>query len=248
MGVIDGWWENCRMMHIHKKAATVSIIIVIIIDFGIPLQMATKPLWDEVVATDKKMLMTLDDIIKMSKTNGEKKKQRVSNKSRGSFNGNQDRSFKMRQYTDSRSTLRQGALAQKRSNFQGNRFPLAAETAREAGVSKFHNRPVNRKNSANWNQPRPGGPVRRQGNAFNGGNALKQQQRQTQHYQHPALPRKETMNNQKPKTLDSLFANMKEQRMKTFTRPNNTANARVGVAFNQLRQPWLRGRFGSYRN
>ncbi|XP_074264991.1 uncharacterized protein LOC141587407 isoform X2 [Silene latifolia] len=212
--------------------------------------MATKPLWDAVVVTDKKMLMTLDDIIKMSRTADDKKKQRVSNKSRGSFNGNQDRSFKLRQYTDSISTRRQGALAQKRSSYQGNRYPSSAETALKAADYKFQNRPVNRRNTANWNQTRPGGPQRRQGTAFNGGNASKQ--RQTQHYQQPPLLRpllrKGTINNQKPKTLDSLFADMKEQRMKAFTHPNNTGNARVGVAFNQQRLPWLRGGFGSYRN
>ncbi|KAK9668408.1 hypothetical protein RND81_13G058400 [Saponaria officinalis] len=220
--------------------------------------MALKPLSEEAIAlTEKKMDMSLDDIIKMSKTDAGKKKQREPIKSRGNYNRNHDRSFKVRQFVDSRSTLRQGAFAQKRSSFQGNFFPLAAEAARKAANATFHNRPFNHRNAGNWNKTRPGGPPRRQGNASNGSNALTQQQRQKQHqrqnqqqqqqHQEP-LPREEMIHNQKPKTLDSLFANMKEQRMRAFNRPNNGSNARVGFAFNQPRQPWLRGRFGTYRN
>ncbi|KAL9242932.1 hypothetical protein vseg_016888 [Gypsophila vaccaria] len=227
--------------------------------------MATKPLSEEAIAlTEKKMDMSLDDIIKMSKTDAGKKKQRVSIKSRGSYNnGNHDRSLKVRQYMDSRSTLRQGALAQKRSSFQGNRFPLAAEAARKAANATFHNRPFNHRNAGNWNRARPGGPSRRQGNASNGGNPLAQQQqrqkqgehqyqnqeqqrRQMQRQHQDPMPRGEMMHNQKPKTLDSLFANMKEQRMKAFNRPKYGGNRRAGAAFNQPRQPWLRGRFGSW--
>jgi len=62
----------------------------------------------------------------------------------------------------------------------------------------------------------------------------------------------EVMHKQIPKTLDSLFANMKEQRMRAFPHSNNGNGSggvrRHGGGGNQPRQPWLRGRFGNYRN
>ncbi|XP_021754359.1 uncharacterized protein LOC110719689 isoform X2 [Chenopodium quinoa] len=204
--------------------------------------MATKPLTTEAIAlTEKKMDMSLDDIIKMSKTNvGKPKKQRVSNKTRTPTNEKQARALKMRQYMDSRSTLRQGVLAQKRSNFQGNSFPLASDAARKAVAAPFRNGGFNRSKAINWNRPRAAGPMRRQGNASMGSNVHKQRQQQQ------PSQRGEMMPNQKPKTLDSLFANMKEQRLRTFAHTNSGGAVRGG--FNQPRQPWLRGRFGNYRN
>ncbi|XP_010676288.2 uncharacterized protein LOC104892146 isoform X2 [Beta vulgaris subsp. vulgaris] len=209
--------------------------------------MATKPLTTEAIAlTEKKMDMSLDDIIKMSsKTNvGKLKKPRASNKNSKTTNGQQDRSLKIRQYMNSRSTMRQGVLAQKRSNFQG-KFPLASDAAaRKAVVAPIRNGGFNRNRDVNWNRPRAAGQMRRQGNASIGGNALKpqhQQQRQQQPFQ-----RGEMMSNQKPKTLDSRFANMKEQRMRAVTNTNN--GGAVRGAINQPRQPWLRGRFGNYRS
>ncbi|KAJ8451130.1 hypothetical protein Cgig2_026939 [Carnegiea gigantea] len=213
----------------------------------LPFQMATKPLTSEAIAlTEKKMDMTLDDIIKMSKTNSSKsnKKQRPSNKNQRPFNGNRDKSLKIRQYMDSRSAVRQGVLAQRRTNFQGNSFPSAFEAARQAAMTQFRNRAANRNTAANWNKQRPGGSSRRQGNPSNGGNFLKRQP-----VQQPSLST-EVMPKQKPKTLDSLFANMREQRMRAFPHSNNGNGCvrRNGGGANQPRQPWLRGRFGNLRN
>ncbi|KAK9103888.1 hypothetical protein Sjap_021142 [Stephania japonica] len=106
--------------------------------------MDAKPLTaeEEAIArrNDKKIDMTLDDIIKMSKKNVSKgKSQRVSNKSQF-FNGGaagaaKGNSGKMQRFMDSRSSVRQGYLAKRRSNFQDNQFPLAAEAARKAVTS-----------------------------------------------------------------------------------------------------------------
>lgn len=124
--------------------------------------MGTKPLTSEAIAlAEKKMDMTLDDIIKMSKSKANAanpKKHSVSvlvqNKSQRFFSGNQDKTQKMRQYMNSRSTLRQGVLAQKRSSFQGNSFPLASEAARKAAVSSFRGRSFSHNRAAKWNKPR----------------------------------------------------------------------------------------------
>ncbi|OVA14692.1 hypothetical protein BVC80_1819g4 [Macleaya cordata] len=126
---------------------------------------ATKPLTSEAIAlTEKKMDMTLDEIIKMSKKPTTKvKKQRVPNKGQKFFNagagaaarGNpaSGNSLKVRQFMDSRSSVRQGALAQRRSNFQGNHFSLATEVARKAAAAPTRNRPFNRSRPVNWNKP-----------------------------------------------------------------------------------------------
>lgn len=119
--------------------------------------MAAKTLTSETIAlTEKKMDMTLDDIIKMSKTNTTKtKKQRVSNRSQ-KFSNNiaQDKSAKIRRFMDTRSSMRQGALAQRRSNFQGDQFPLATEAARRAAVAPIRNRPFSRSRAVNVNKQR----------------------------------------------------------------------------------------------
>uniref|UniRef100_A0A5B6ZYI8 Uncharacterized protein n=1 Tax=Davidia involucrata TaxID=16924 RepID=A0A5B6ZYI8_DAVIN len=117
--------------------------------------MAAKPLTTETIAlTEKKMDMTLDDIIKMSKSTTTKaKKQRVSNRSKKFLNNAaQEKSAKVRQFMDSRSSLRQAALAQRRSNFQGNQFPLATEAARKAVVAPIRNRAFNRSRAVNVNK------------------------------------------------------------------------------------------------
>ncbi|KAI3691859.1 hypothetical protein L6452_31661 [Arctium lappa] len=112
-------------------------------------QMAAKPLTTAAIAmTEKKMDMALDDIIKMSKTGtgtNKAKKQRIPNKNQ-KFSNNvaQDKPMKLKRYMDSRSSLRQGVLAQRRSSFQGNQFPLAAEAARKAAVAPIRNRNFNR--------------------------------------------------------------------------------------------------------
>ncbi|GAB4857561.1 hypothetical protein Ancab_015469 [Ancistrocladus abbreviatus] len=206
--------------------------------------MAAKPLTTEAIAlTEKKMDMTLDDIIKMSKNHAVKnKKQRASNKSRKFFGGAQDKSLKVRQYMDSRSSVRQGVLAQRRSNFQNNRFPLASEAARRAAAGPLRNRAFYHGRAANWYKPRAGAPLRQQGSATTSA-AMKPRQYQQQKDQQQQQQQPQTT---KPKTLDSLFANMKEQRMRALARPN-FAGRRAGVG-DQRRQQWGRGRFGNLSN
>ncbi|KAL4295394.1 hypothetical protein GQ457_12G000690 [Hibiscus cannabinus] len=209
--------------------------------------MAAKPLTSEAIAlTEKKMDMTLDDIIKMSKNpsnKGNKQQQqqrRISNKSqRPMNNAAKDKAFKVQQYMNSRASLRQGVLAQRRSNFQGDRFPFAAEAARRAAVAPFRNRTFNSRRLANVSKPRIGAPpVQRR--AANVGFAAKPlQQRRQQRLQQQEQQGK-IVTKQKPKTLDSLFANMKEERMRVSSHQNNNVQPRGGGGGRQ-RMPWGRG-------
>lgn len=121
--------------------------------------MAAKPLTTAAIAmTEKKMDMALDDIIKMSKAGtgaNKAKKQRIPNKNQ-KFSNNvaQDKPMKFKRFMDSRSSLRQGVLAQRRSSFQGNQFPLAAEAARKAAVAPIRNRNFNRNQAMTSYRPR----------------------------------------------------------------------------------------------
>lgn len=119
--------------------------------------MAAKPLTTEAIAiTEKKMDMALDDIIKMSKNTGNKgrKQRRLPNKmQKFPNNATQDRPRKLQRFMDSRSSLRQGALANRRSNFQGNQFALATEVARKAAVAPIRPRAFTRR-APNWNKTR----------------------------------------------------------------------------------------------
>ncbi|KAJ9706190.1 hypothetical protein PVL29_001644 [Vitis rotundifolia] len=215
--------------------------------------MAAKPLTSEAIAlTEKKMDMTLDDIIKMSKSTTVKdKKPRTPNKSQKFLSGiAQDKSAKMRRFMDSRSSLRQGVLAQRRSNFQANQFPLANEVARKAAAVPIRNRAFNRNRMPNWNRPRVGALHR---NVANGGFTVKyqqqqhkqqqqhqhQQQQQQQQHQHQQV---KPVPKQRPQTLDSLFADMKEQRMRVSSRQNNAGRQN---GFGVQRLPRGRGRFGN---
>ncbi|XP_042420439.1 uncharacterized protein LOC122008678 [Zingiber officinale] len=98
--------------------------------------MATKALTKEAIAmTKKKMNMSLDDIIKMSKKNSAKGKRppRPPIKHQGFQNRNPSHGNTMLQgFMDSRSSIRQGVLAKRRSNFHGNQFPVNTEVARKA--------------------------------------------------------------------------------------------------------------------
>ncbi|KHG27849.1 hypothetical protein F383_06628 [Gossypium arboreum] len=219
--------------------------------------MAAKPLTSEAIAlAEKKMDMTLDDIIKMSKTssNKTKKQRRVLNKGPKPFsNAAKAKALKVRQYMDSRSSVRQGVLAQRRSNIPGNQFPLAAEAARRAAVAPVRIKNVNGVRVANLNKPRLSGadrgigflpygmdieawssktvvpPVQRR--AKNGGFAAKPRQHQPQRQQEGNVVTK-----QRPHTLDSLFANMKKERMNGPAQRNGSSRQRM---------PWRRGRFGN---
>ncbi|XP_047342395.1 uncharacterized protein LOC124945914 isoform X2 [Impatiens glandulifera] len=180
--------------------------------------MSFKPLTSEAIAmTEKKMDMSLEDIIKMSKKGPPKaKNQRISNRNQKSSNQTaQDKSLKARHFIESRSSIRQGTLAQRRSNFQGNKFPLATETARKAAITSMpvrgrtYNRSRAVNNNNNTNKPRFGAlPVQK--NIGNGSFSVK--------------PKAEVnvLGKQKPQTLDSRFANMKEERMKALAEQNNS--------------------------
>ncbi|CAI0408708.1 unnamed protein product, partial [Linum tenue] len=120
--------------------------------------MATKPLTHEEIAnTEKKLDMPLDDIIKLSKTSTTKpnKQRRAPNKNQRLFNNSvQEKALKVQRYMASRPFVRQGALAQKRSNFQGNHFPIAKEFAQKAAVAPLRNRPFERNVMSNPNKAR----------------------------------------------------------------------------------------------
>ncbi|KAI4326824.1 hypothetical protein L6164_019354 [Bauhinia variegata] len=205
--------------------------------------MAAKPLTTEAIAqTEKKMDMALDDIIKMSKNTKARKQRGVPNKSQKFSNGfNQDKSSKVQRYTESRSSLRQGVLAKRRSNFQGNQFPVATEVAQKAAVAvavaPLRNRASNRNRIANWNRPRFGVPPSQRRGA-GGGFAAKPlpSPRQQQEEEVNTMPK------QKPQTLDSLFANMKEQRLRVLSRQTNVVQRNGG---GNRRPPWGRARFGN---
>ncbi|KAJ6946069.1 hypothetical protein NC651_000980 [Populus alba x Populus x berolinensis] len=136
--------------------------------------MATKPLSREEIAnTEKKLDMPLDDIIKMSKnTTKPKKQQRAPIKNQKTFNPAHEKALKVRRYMDMGPLVRQGALAQRRSNFHGNQFPLTSEAARKAAVAPFHSRSFGRNFIANSNNARAAGfAVKKR--AANGGFARK---------------------------------------------------------------------------
>ncbi|KAM7280346.1 hypothetical protein ACFE04_007480 [Oxalis oulophora] len=204
---------------------------------------AAKPLTKEAIAlTEKKMGMSLDDIIKMSKNpstksnNNQKKQQRHPNKGHKVFNNAAEhKGSKVKQYMDSRSSVRQGFLAQRRTNFQGNnQFPLATEAARNTAAGN-RNRGFNVRRGSNSDQARVGAPTFRRRPAVGASKDSQQQRGKT------AWPK------QKPKTLDSLFANMKEQRMRAFSQQNNYYVQHHHVQANggsKRGPPWVKARSG----
>ncbi|KAJ8483984.1 hypothetical protein OPV22_016469 [Ensete ventricosum] len=167
--------------------------------------METKPLTAEAIAlTEKKMDMTLDDIIKMSKKNTSKGRRplRMPIKSQGFQNGNRSQNnAKVQQFIDSRSSIRQGLLAQRRTNFHGNQFQMTTEIARKVSAMPIRNRPVNQ------SQPRAVTSVQRK--ASDGSLAGKKDKVATE---------------QKPETMDALFADMKKQRMRMITQQPKQSN------------------------
>ncbi|KAL6544158.1 hypothetical protein OROGR_010655 [Orobanche gracilis] len=223
--------------------------------------MTMKPLTSEAIAlTEKKMDMTLDDIIKMSQTHAMKpKKQRVSNKGQKFVNKvSQDNSLKVRRFVDTRSSIRQGALAQRRSNFQANQFPLATEAAKKATIAPIRGRAFNGIRPFNVNKRLnkatmsirllgPGKFYRR----FVG-YELRDKMGMRVHRVGASTFRKNVVNEgrftvkkpaqvanggpkHKPQTLDSLFATMKEERMRAISLQNNNGSRINGVV------PWARG-------
>ncbi|KAI4376115.1 hypothetical protein MLD38_013907 [Melastoma candidum] len=208
--------------------------------------MATKPMMKEAVAlTEKKMDMALDDIIKMSKTGGPKLKKRFPNKSQRNFyNVTQQKSTRFKQYMNSRSSVRQGALAQRRSNFQGSQFPLTNEAAKRAPALPFRNGFLIRERRGNLNRGRNGAAF---SNFRSSNETYSSKWEQQQQQELNAGPK------QKPHTLDVLFASLKEQRLNSVPRRSGISSrsgpsTRNGPSMHYGRDkqipPWSRGRFG----
>ncbi|URE34239.1 hypothetical protein MUK42_18323, partial [Musa troglodytarum] len=195
-------------------------------DNGLSAEMASKPLTTEAIAlTEKKMDMALDDIIKMSKKNPTKGKRppRPAIKSQGFQNGNTFQgTTKLQRFIDSRSSIRQGVLTNRRSTFHGYQFPVTTEVANKAAAMPVRNRRVNR------NVPRFTATLVQRKGANGSFNA-----------------KDKAIAKQKPQTLDALFANMKVQRLRLMTQKVNREN---GHQIAQRRNvPWQQPRRGGAR-
>lgn len=193
--------------------------------------MDSLPLTAESIAfTEKKMDMTLDDIIKMSKKKnpGGKKLPRHPIKKRPFQNGNSNQgNAKVQWFMESRSTIRHGVLAQRRSNLGGYQFPVTKQAAKKAAAVPVRNGAIR------WNKPSASTLVQRRpvDDIFQNGKA------------------KEVQNQGTPRTMDALFAQMKAQRMRTV--PQQQANPAPRCQFNQQRrvpQQQRRGRGSGGRN
>ncbi|KAL0711908.1 hypothetical protein Bca4012_018886 [Brassica carinata] len=210
--------------------------------------MATeKPITTETVAlTEKKMDMSLDAIIKMSKSNtnvNKGKKQRASNKKESFSGAAKNSTVKGQRYMDSRSNVRQGAFAKRRSSFHGNQFPVTTSVARNVAYgTPLRGRQYNAGRVTNKNQSRFITPPAQYGSAPIGFLAKQQQQREK-------IEQKQANGGgggqrRGPQTLDSRFANMKEERMRMrrFTeKGSNVGNNGVGLQYHQHQQrPWGR--------
>ncbi|XP_058095933.1 uncharacterized protein LOC131241216 isoform X2 [Magnolia sinica] len=219
------------------------------------------PMTAEAIArTEKKMNMTLDDIIKMSRKSSSKAimRPRASKISRGFLNGvaSQVKSSKILRFMDSRSSLRQDVLAQRRSNFKGNQFAVAKGVARRAAIAPIWNRTCTRNSGMHWNKPRLAGPPaqmkaaeggfvgRIYGKRCLGGVGLLELSDQwivLKKVADEAMHYKTADEAMHYKTLDSLFANMKEQRMRVISKSQYT---RQGTRRHQRGQLLLRSRGG----
>ncbi|XP_039125453.1 uncharacterized protein LOC120261579 isoform X2 [Dioscorea cayenensis subsp. rotundata] len=160
--------------------------------------MVTQAVSEAIALTEKKMDMSLDDIIKMSKKTTSKAKipPRASNKSQGFLNGRGPQgNFNLHRFMDSRSSIRQGVLAKRRTHFQGNQFPITTNVANRAAAYSTSNWMVN------WNKPSAAGTSFRRNDgekSFAGKDKM-------------LVPK------QKPQTLDARFASIKEQRIRAMT-------------------------------
>ncbi|CAA7037397.1 unnamed protein product [Microthlaspi erraticum] len=191
------------------------------------------PLLAEAIAiTEKKVAMALDDIIKQSKRNSSRNKGKRSRRQKNknqNFNGAaNNNTSKVRHYVNSLSAVKQGAVAKRRSNFQGNQYPVTANIAHKAATAP---------------------PLSVRGRAFNAGRMTSANQSRllappAQNISvHARFTTKRHEVDQKvenggggkrKKTLDSRFASIKQQR-----KSNNNNNYGVGVHFPRL-PPWAR--------
>ncbi|ONM04908.1 hypothetical protein ZEAMMB73_Zm00001d032350 [Zea mays] len=236
--------------------------------------MESPPLTAEAIAyTEKKMDMALEDIIKMSKKKnpGGKKPPRQPIKKHPFQNGNSNKgNGKVQSFMESRSTIRQGVLAQRRSNLGGNQFPATKQAAKKAAVMPMH------KGAIRWNKP---SHVFISINCYGqgrympefelvlttgslavfsvyllndecsvnlGASTLVQRRPVGGAFQNAKV--KES-NQAAPRTMDALFAQMKAQRLRTV--PQQQANSSPWSHFNQHRrvqQQQRRGRGYGGRN
>ncbi|KAF3342053.1 hypothetical protein FCM35_KLT00691 [Carex littledalei] len=178
--------------------------------------MATKPPTVATIAlTEKKMDMTLDEIISMSKKKNTARgrvPQRAPIKNKVFQNGGPPpKGFKARQFTDSRSAMRQGVLAQRRTNFNGKtNFPATSNIAKKAAAAPIRSRPVR------WNQPRVApAPVH---NVVMSNGPVKFE------------------NGKKPHTMDALFSSMQKQRRRT-NNPQMMSGPIINTNRQVLQQP-----------
>ncbi|KAL5730471.1 hypothetical protein ACHQM5_003285 [Ranunculus cassubicifolius] len=132
---------------------------------------------EAIVVIEKKMNMTLDDLIKNSKketknASTEKKTntRRFSNKTQKPFHNPSSasarvKSSKVQRFMDSGSSHRHAAFALRRSKFQENQFSVAIEAGKRVTYSApTYRKPVNGKRIDKWNKPRDGfPPVQRRG-------------------------------------------------------------------------------------
>ncbi|CAH9141375.1 unnamed protein product [Cuscuta epithymum] len=200
--------------------------------------MTVKPLTTDAIAlTEKKMDMSLDDIIKMSKNDSLKHrngKQGVSNSSQKFYNNvAADKSAKFKRFTETRSSLRQENLAQRRTSFHDNHFPLTAQAARKAAVAPIHNRGFSRSRAVSMNVQRVAAPLAHRNFSSKDDVFVKQK--------YPQDKVKPVTRQKKLQTLDSMFASMKEQRMKKLSKNWVNAPRRNGGRQTILPPPWARG-------
>eukprot|EP00252_Welwitschia_mirabilis_P000649 TRINITY_DN1062_c0_g1_i4.p1 TRINITY_DN1062_c0_g1~~TRINITY_DN1062_c0_g1_i4.p1 ORF type:complete len:194 (+),score=28.04 TRINITY_DN1062_c0_g1_i4:383-964(+) len=166
---------------------------------------------DTIALTEKKMDMTLDDIIKMSQKNGKRERKQPQKKkcpwAFPSKKGAGDAGAKsqlQRSVAARSSALRQGKLAESRGRSGFRQFTTATEASKIAARTPIRTRP------SRWMK-------RREGNMATQANC-----RLTVVTSGKAgAPLK-----QRPQTLDSLFANIREQRlMRTQGRMGGRATA-----------------------
>lgn len=187
---------------------------------------------DTIALTEKKMDMTLDDIIKMSKKTSQKtRKQQTSNKSQRAIANkygatNTVSKVRVQQSVAARSSaLRQGKLAELRSRNGTNQLAAVKEAARRAAVTPIRTTP------AQWKKRRNGPLITQGSRPFSVVSSTKVN-----------APVK-----QRPQTLDSLFANMKEQRMRA--QQAQTGGRQTNFATQQRNfGGWQRNFFGYQRN
>ncbi|XP_047074653.1 uncharacterized protein LOC124684368 [Lolium rigidum] len=186
--------------------------------------MESVPLNAEAIAfTEKKMDMTLEDIIKMSKKKNPagKKAPRQPIKKRPFQNGNGNQgNAKVQRFIESRSSIRQGVLAQRRSNLDGNQFQITKQAAKKAAAMPVRGR------ADRWSkQSAPSTSIQRRPVSDQNSKGKE-------------------MQNEQPRTMDALFAQMKQQRMRIM--PPQQSSATHGHQFQQQRrvQQQRRGRGG----